>query len=246
MPHNAARKRRKLQVHHSTINSSLNQTLSNSVVHTLPHCSIGQLRRDYNQTQTLLPEALKRIEASNKFTRFPLDSHNSLLIKGYDGGTIVYRVSLNDDEMLRRLNDSVRLIPQRTHKSRSREGVYRGRYSSRYYTVWRPYSKEPFYSKDMQNDQPFSQQFMDNNKDLWEKMSSVLQNIFPGNYKRFVQCKLPSTIQRLAGAWMGAVVNIGTDQNPVETEPHCDVKETVTGVSCLCPFGEYTGGAIIL
>ena len=50
----------------------------------------------------------------------------------------------------------------------------------------------------------------------------------------------------MAGAFMGCVVNIGRVETPVQIEPHRDVKESVFGVSCLCPFGDYTQGGFIL
>jgi hypothetical protein len=45
---------------------------------------------------------------------------------------------------------------------------------------------------------------------------------------------------------MGAVINTGQEDTPVETEAHQDVQEAKHGFSCLCPFGQYVGGALIL
>src|SRR6266496_1037389 len=51
---------------------------------------------------------------------------------------------------------------------------------------------------------------------------------------------------RLCGPWMGCAVNVAVDDKPVETSPHRDVLGFLHGISCLCPFGKFTGGAVIL
>lgn len=50
----------------------------------------------------------------------------------------------------------------------------------------------------------------------------------------------------MADAFSGIVVNMHTNEGPVETEPHRDVKERKFGMSCLSPFGEYEGGHLVL
>ena len=45
---------------------------------------------------------------------------------------------------------------------------------------------------------------------------------------------------------MGCQVNISIDNKPVETFPHRDCTVFQRGFSCLCPFGEFTGGGVIL
>lgn len=45
---------------------------------------------------------------------------------------------------------------------------------------------------------------------------------------------------------MGFALNKGTEQTPVKMKRHRDWKSLWTGISCLVPFGEYTGGALIL
>ena len=76
-------------------------------------------------------------------------------------------------------------------------------------------------------------------------MSEVLEAIFPSVSRAYQKYPIPAGLTRMAGAFMGCVVNIGSAETPVETEPHRDVKESVFGVSCLCPFGDYSQGGII-
>jgi len=50
----------------------------------------------------------------------------------------------------------------------------------------------------------------------------------------------------MAGAFMGCVVNLGTESTPARTLPRRDVKESVFSMSCLTPFGNYSGTSVIL
>jgi hypothetical protein len=77
-------------------------------------------------------------------------------------------------------------------------------------------------------------------------MTTALETVFPKVHKDYTTYNLPEGLTRMSGAFMGCVVNVGKDGTPVQTKPHCDVKESIFGVSCLCPFGHYSGGALIL
>ena len=72
------------------------------------------------------------------------------------------------------------------------------------------------------------------------------KQFFPSVSRAYQKYPIPAGLTRMAGAFMGCVVNIGSVETPVQTEPHRDVKESVFGVSCLCPFGDYSQGGIIL
>jgi predicted 2-oxoglutarate/Fe(II)-dependent dioxygenase YbiX len=50
----------------------------------------------------------------------------------------------------------------------------------------------------------------------------------------------------MAGSWCGCAVNVGSLENPVQTEVHRDVGESPFGISCLTAFGDYGGGGVIL
>lgn len=56
---------------------------------------------------------------------------------------------------------------------------------------------------------------------------------------------LPKGLRRLAKPWMGCSLNLGT-VSPVRTKPHKDVKCAMDGRSCLCCFGDFHGGHIVL
>ena len=58
--------------------------------------------------------------------------------------------------------------------------------------------------------------------------------------------ELPEGLERMAGEWMGMVINTGTLENPVKCEEHRDVKTAKYGISCLYSLGDFTGGNVIL
>ena len=87
---------------------------------------------------------------------------------------------------------------------------------------------------------------MNMNFKLWETMSTYLLEIFPAVYKEFMKYPLPNDLRRMSGAFMGCMINISVGDGPVETKPRREIKDRAFGVSCLCPFGNYNGGALIL
>ena len=87
---------------------------------------------------------------------------------------------------------------------------------------------------------------MEANSGLWETMSKYVLEIFPSVYKDFIDIDLLPHLSRIAGAFMGCVINMGREGIPVVMKPHRDVKERRFGVMCLCPFGNYEDGGVIL
>ena len=127
------------------------------------------------------------------------------------------------------------------HKVR---GVYRGKYLTRHYCTWSPYSKKPFISGDLKKDREAGLEFLRKNQELWSELSDIFGGIAPNIYKSFLRYPLPTETKRFCIAWAGCVVNIG-DQDPVQTRPHKDQKESKYGLSCIVPVGNYSGGALI-
>jgi len=177
------------------------------------------------------------------FERIECDSIRRLYIYGKDKGLIACRASINDEDILNTLTESLRELPERTNlKFR---GIDRGNYSTRHYCVWCPYAQTPFISRELEEDGEAGWAFLRKNAELWNKMSDTLLSIAPRVYKDFMRYPLPNGLERLCGAWAGCVVNLGKD-DPVQTKPHRDVKESIFGFSCVVPAGNYKGGALIL
>ena len=207
----------------------------------LPFVSLGDLRAAFKPKHTPMDPSL--LEASKQFRRVLRNPNKSLFIHGSDGGLLAYRGSLRDDEILSTLTESLALLPQRTNlKFR---GVYRGKYSTRHYCVWCPYQKRPYVSRELKADGEAGLAFLKSNKRLWNRISDMLGQISPGTYRRFLRYPLPDQLERFCTAFAGCVVNLG-GQDPVQTAPHRDVKESIYGYSCVVPAGDYSGGALIL
>jgi hypothetical protein len=83
-------------------------------------------------------------------------------------------------------------------------------------------------------------------KPLWEKASEIIRQVFPWIHSLYQSFELPEGMECMAGEWMGMAINTGTLENPVKCEEHRDVKAAKYGISCLCPFGDFTGGHVIL
>jgi hypothetical protein len=73
-----------------------------------------------------------------------------------------------------------------------------------------------------------------------------MEALCPGQFRELRRARLPPGMRRLAQLWTGFAVNSGSEEVPVETEPHRDYKSIFYGKSCLYPFGNFKGGALIL
>ena len=211
----------------------------NAQIITLP-ITLGELRKQYSPRQIPLSNEIS--DSVTDFQRIAIDKDRPLFIYGKDGGLIAYRTTLKSPKLLAMLSQSIRELPDKTnHKFR---GVYRGPYSTRHYCIWCPYAKTPFVSKELQEDGEAGLEFLTKNLGLWNCLSDLLGGIAPNVYKTFRRYPLPNDLKRFCTAWAGCVVNIGTS-DPVQTEPHRDVKESKYGYSCIVTAGDYAGGALI-
>jgi len=212
----------------------------NAQIITLP-IALGQLRKQGSPRHIPLSNDTT-LDSIADFQRITIDNNRPLFIYGKDGGLIAYRTTLKSSKLLATLTQSIHELPNQTnHKFR---GIYRGAHSTRHYCIWCPYAKTPFVSKELQKDAEAGLEFLKKNLDLWNYLSNLLGGIAPNVYKMFLRYPLPKDLKRFCTAWAGCVVNIGTS-DPVQTEPHRDVKESKFGYSCIVTAGDYTGGALI-
>jgi hypothetical protein len=65
-------------------------------------------------------------------------------------------------------------------------------------------------------------------------------------YRDLTKYPLPDPFVRLADPWMGCAVNIGTENGGVCTQGHRDLQNYMFGLSCLCPFGIFEGGEVVM
>ena len=240
------RKEQNLQQNQSSSQPAWPNPYDAEIIH-LSYQSLGRLRQNYKPYQTIhhtLTAKLQHELKSGQFKRIALNPHRHTLIRGFDGSTIAYRVPSSALNLNHQLYKSIALLPRA--QNHQHHGVNRGSHDTRYYCIWCPYSKEPCVSAHYVEDSISAKEFMDATQSLWDSMSNYLKEVFPSIYKEFTKCSLPNDLKGLSGAFMGCAINIGSEGTPVQTEPHRDVKERAFGVSCLCPFGEFEGGALIL
>jgi hypothetical protein len=127
-----------------------------------PMISLGQLRAEFTPYHKNIKTNL--LNEVHTFQRISSDPNRPLFIYGKDGGLLAYRTSLNDPNMLAILTSSLDELPHRTnHKFR---GIDRGKYSTRHYCVWSPYSKKPFISRELNEDDEAGMKFLKDNKRL--------------------------------------------------------------------------------
>ena len=174
--------------------------------------TLGELRRITSTRDRGLPDSI--LNSLSTFQRVPFNPNRPLIIYGSDGGLIAYRTMLNNKEIVDNLINTIRELPMRAnHKVR---GVYRGKYLTRHYCTWSPYSKKPFISGDLKKDREAGLEFLRKNQELWSELSDIFGGIAPNIYKSFLRYPLPTETKRFGIAWAGCVVNIG-DQDPVQT-----------------------------
>jgi hypothetical protein len=218
----------------------------------LEKASLGQLRLNYRpQHDRVLmhrvTDKVRREYARGGFRTIEASDRHTL-IHGYDNATLVYRIPASDSSRNETLLNSIQGLPPHITDDYEK-GTDRGKFNRRHYCVWCSYTQEPFVSKQFTNDGEVAVKFMSITETIWEEMTTHLQALFPLAYKEFTSIPLPSHLRRMCGAWMGCVVNYEDDDGetgPVVTPAHRDVKERVFGVSCLCPFGDWEGGNLIL
>jgi hypothetical protein len=117
-----------------------------------------------------------------------------------------------------------------------------------YYTAWSAYNPGglPGYSSDFSKDRKRGEHFTAFTKSLWAEASAYLEAVCPGQYRELSRAQLPRGTRKLAGVWAGVAVNRGSEEAPVQTNAHRDHKSVFFGKSCLFPFGDFTGGAVII
>jgi hypothetical protein len=132
--------------------------------------------------------------------------------------------------------------------ARPTEPHKRGRFDTSFYTSWAAFNPggEIKVSADFHKNGKEGERFVKATKSLWKEASHFMEDICPGQYRELRKARLPPRMRKQAGVWSGFVVNKGSEEALVETTPHRDYKSIFYGKSCLYPFGDFEGGAVIL
>jgi hypothetical protein len=125
----------------------------------------------------------------------------------------------------------------------------RGLTCVRHYACWTKFKDGlvPNISTDYENDGEISREFMKSSERLWERADThfpkhLRERVFK-DLKRFPI--LPGH-RRFCGPWTCCAVNVAKGNRPVQTMIHRDVTNFFFAMSCLCPFGLFGGGGVII
>lgn len=202
--------------------------------------SLWYLRQALKKNQYQLPR--QRKSDLDKFTHFP-SSPNHLQIHDKYGNILAYRLRIPSD-LLDTLTDSDRLLPPtKLHKAQKEDP--RGKFPIRHYALWADYSKKIYYNKHFIHDKPFSEQWLQQNTPLFEYLGSQLRFIFPEGYKKLTNFHYPNTLKPLCPPWAAAAIN----QHMIPCSPllhHQDWRDIKTAPNAVIPYGNYTGGDLVL
>lgn len=121
----------------------------------------------------------------------------------------------------------------------------RGDMQHRHYCLWRKSAPEPFLSAEYKSQLPNSQLWLDANQNLFRRLSDDLRLINPECYVKFasIQPYLPVTMQPLCSVFPGLAINqCMTGDSGI----HQDWGDYCRGFNCVVPWGNYTGGGLVL
>ena len=174
------------------------------------------------------------------FTRKPSTPY-PLQIQDSQGNLLGYRFRV-PEEFIQTLNDSQQQLPAIPPIH-----TVRGDFQVRHYAIWADSAKSPFMSAEYRRQLPHSQQWLDDNNRLFQRLSDDLRFIEPKMFVKFrsVLPLLPPQVEPLCGIWHGCAINSGLD-DPVGSGTHQDVKDYTRGFNCVLPYGEFTGADLVL
>jgi len=205
---------------------------------TLPHVSLGDLRRKWSLKQKEPhPAILRNVK---NFVRLPSDPNRPLLIYGSDRGLLACRIRLQQPELVQQLSDSIDKLPSKISHYKYR-GIKRGEYRTRHLGVWAPYMVVPKHTKEHRQHKKPHDNFLRDNSALWYEISAILGQMAPNFFKEFLRYPTGPGLRHGCDTWAACVVNDGGN-NPNQTNIHRDVKESQYGYSCVISCGDFTGG----
>jgi hypothetical protein len=181
----------------------------------------------------------------SQFTYVPSPAnHSHHCIKDHNGNILAYRFPY-PDTYLDTLIASLSILP---HPTSLLLNNTRGTFQSRLYALWADYSPTIFQSSDYRRDHPYSQQFLDTNKPLFQYLSNNLRVLDPEMYCKFtgIDSYLPHGLSRMAGAWHGVAINQNMLPGGKQSTTHQDWQDYYRGYNCVLPWGDYTGADLVL
>lgn len=213
--------------------------------------TLGFLRNKYEQRQNFddVPHWVKRRYASGKFRRIK-SREKPTAIRLADGGVVGYLVPARlVDQCLTHVEKLETWVDEFSNGLPKNEDPCTGVLCVRRYARGVKDNKGFVLSlsSDYRDDGPAAHKFLEYSELLWKRAFEL----FPAHHHQRIlrdltQHPLNEGEDRLCGPWIGCAVNVAVDGKPVQTRPHRDVQRFLSGMSCLCPFGTFTGGGLVL
>ena len=234
----------------------LQNSLESSTMHVTEHIeefklTLGVLRSKYRSHQNFrdLPTWKQLRYRAGKFRRIK-PRNQPTIIKLGDGGIVGYRVpACLVSKSLEHVIGMEQWVEEYGANLPRVQDIRRGVSCVRKYAYWVKYSsdREPMACADYRKDGEAAQKFFEYSQLLWDSIMKLFPvHILGRVFRDLTQFELKDQQKRLCGPWPGCAVNIGTKDAPVQTKPHRDVTGFFRGISCLCPFGMFTQGGLIL
>ena len=93
-------------------------------------------------------------------------------------------------------------------------------------------------------DGPRAREFVEHCQLLWEILGQVYDNVFSKKAATLRNYRAPegTVVKFLAKPWPGMTINRGSENEPVETNPHKDLTDALYQYACVYAFGQFKGG----
>ena len=214
--------------------------------------TVGKLRQSFVTRQDFpkkIPEHFVERYHAGQFRSIPYRDQLTVIRLG-DGGIVGYRVPARlvskNLEHVKGLEDWTKEFGGSLPKTNDTK---RGVSCVRRYAYWVKYNKggQLKLSGDYYRDGNIAEKFMKSSALLWGRAKDWFpQHYLSRIYRDLSEYNLDVGQKRLCGLWPGCAVNVAVYGQSVETKPHRDLLGFFHGMSCLCAFGDFTGGSLIL
>ena len=183
------------------------------------------------------------------FRRIKSTDHPTVL-RLKDGGIVGYRVPAHMvDQRLSHVHNLEEWVARHGRRLPKQSDGGRGICCVRRYARWVKYNEAgvPKLSGDYIQDGEMATEFFERSDGLWDRAIELFpKHHLPKIFRDLSQYQLEDGHKRLCGLLTGCAVNVGSENEPVETLPHRDIQGFLHGMSCLCPFGVFSGGGLVL
>ncbi|KAI9763237.1 MAG: hypothetical protein M1840_000812 [Geoglossum simile] len=185
-------------------------------------------------------EGLEEIlnEDWRQFQLLPADGRH-LRVEDKRKQLLAYRFQL-PEKFTQTLANTENLIPVKPVQIHSHHAT-----TNRHWGLWKGRISEPCMTADYARDLPFSQQWLDANRELFQYLSNNLRLLQPEMYVRYSSITrfLPAEVRPVCGAWYTCAINQNTTMDEVA---HLDQNNYYCGLNVVVGWGDYKSAKLVL